>query len=262
MVLYFSATGNTEFAARELAKRLGDSCVNLLERIQKNDHTPFESKKPYVICAPVYVCEMPRFLTEFLKAQTFLGSREVYFVFTSGGYCGISGVLARKMFKKKKMHYRGHAEIKMPRNYVANDAYPMLERDEIERRIKGAYGQLVQVGSDILAGKELKARHVFLFETVITLPFNPIWCKYKLTAKQFYVKGDCLGCGKCQKLCPLNNVKLEDKKPVWGNKCSHCMACIGNCPTGAIEYGSITKGKERYTFKKYKYVVKDIEDPK
>ena len=30
MVLYFSATGNTEFIAQEIAARLGDSCINLL----------------------------------------------------------------------------------------------------------------------------------------------------------------------------------------------------------------------------------------
>ena len=28
------------------------------------------------------------------------------------------------------MNYRGHAEFKMPRNYVANDSYPMLETKE------------------------------------------------------------------------------------------------------------------------------------
>ena len=260
MVLYFSATGNTEFIAKELAKRLGDTCVNLLERIQKNDHTPLHSHKPYVICAPVYVCEMPRFMTKYLREQVFEGSRDVYFIFTSGGYCGISGVLAKKMFKKKKMNYLGHAEFTMPRNYVANDAYPMLEKPQVEERLKKCYGQLVQVGDDILAKRKLKARHVFLFETIITLPFNPVWCKYKLTAKQFHVKDSCLGCGKCQKLCPLNNIEMVDKKPVWGKQCTHCMACIGNCPTGAIEYGTITENKERYHFKKYKYVVKNIEE--
>ena len=260
MVLYFSATGNTEFIARELAKRLGDSCVNLLERVRTNDHTPLHSNKPFVICAPVYVCEMPRFLTKYLKEQTFEGSRDVYFIFTSGGYCGISGTLAKKMFKAKKMVYHGHAEFKMPRNYVANDSYPMLEKSEIEARIKACYKQLVQVGDDILAGRELKARHVYLFETIITVPFNPIWCKYKLKAKQFYAKSSCLGCGKCEKVCPLNNIKLEDKKPVWGDKCTHCMACIGNCPVSAIEYGTITKDKEPYHFKKYKYVVKEMDE--
>ena len=105
MVLYFSATGNTEYIARELAKRLSDDCINLLDRIKNKDHTVLHSEKPFIICAPVYVCEMPRFMSSYLKKQTFSGNKNVYFIFTSGGYCGISGPLAKSMFKKKKMNY-------------------------------------------------------------------------------------------------------------------------------------------------------------
>ena len=34
MILYYSATGNTEFVAQELARQLDDECLNLLERIK------------------------------------------------------------------------------------------------------------------------------------------------------------------------------------------------------------------------------------
>ena len=71
MVLYYSATGNTEYIARELARRLDDECVNLLSRIKNHDSTPINSEKPFVICAPIIVCEMPRFLTEWLKKQEY-----------------------------------------------------------------------------------------------------------------------------------------------------------------------------------------------
>lgn len=258
MVLYFSATGNTEFIAKELARRLDDECMDLLEPIKAHSTAPIHSERPFVICAPVYVCEMPRFLSKHLKKQTFTGNANVYFVFTSGGYCGISGVLAKSIFRKKNMVYQGHAEFKMPRNYVASDAYPMLEKHEVEERIRRAYRQLDDTASVILSGGKLKSRHVFLFETLITLPFNPVWCKYKLTAKDFYVKDGCVGCGRCERLCPLNNIKLVDKKPVWGSQCSHCMACIGNCPVRAIEYGAITQGKEPYNFGKYRYVAEEL----
>lgn len=260
MVLYFSATGNTEFIAKELAKRLDDECINLLGRVKTADYTPVHSEKPFVICAPVYVCEMPRFMAKYLKKLPFTGSKDVYFIFTSGGYCGISGSLAKSLIRSKKMVYRGHAEFKMPRNYVANDAYPMLEKSEIEARIEGAYKQLSQVTSDILAGNKLSARHIFLFEKIVTVPFNPVWCKYKLISKDFFAKQNCAGCGKCEKLCPLNNIRLVDKKPVWGNNCTHCMACIGNCPVEAIEYGTVTQNKESYNFGKYKYVIKNISE--
>ena len=257
MVLYFSATGNTAFIAKELAKRIGDECVNLLERIKKQDFSPIHSEKPFVICAPVYVCEIPRFMTKYLKQLSFTGSKDVYFILTSGGYCGPSGYLLKRIFKAKKMQCHGHAEFKMPRNYVASDAYPMLEKEEVEERILASYAQLEEVSTDILAGNKLKARHCFMFETLITVPFNPIHCKLKLTAKDFYVEDSCIGCGKCERACPLNNIKMVDKKPVWSDQCTHCMACIGNCPVNAIQYGEITQSKEPYNFGKYSYVVKN-----
>ena len=257
MVLYFSATGNTEYIAAELAKQLGDPCINLLDRVKQNDHSPLHSDTPFIICAPVYVCEMPRFLSKYLNEQTFSGSKEVYFIFTSGGYCGISGVLAKSLFKKKGMNYRGHAEFKMPRNYVASDAYAMLSPEETAERILESRARVTGVAADIRAGKNLTARHVFLFETLITVPFNPVWCKFKLRARDFHTTDKCIGCGKCDKLCPLNNITLKDGKPVWGDACTHCMACIGNCPTEAIEYGSITQNKEKYNFGKYRHVVSE-----
>ncbi|MBR2934767.1 MAG: EFR1 family ferrodoxin [Oscillospiraceae bacterium] len=257
MVLYFSATGNTEYVARELARQLNDECVDLLPRIKTGDHTPLHSNRPFIVCAPIYVCEMPRFLSKYLKQQTFTGSSDIYCAFTSGGYCGIAGPLAKSLFRKKGMTYRGHAEITMPRNYVANDTYPMLPPKQVEERICKAKAQIDHAVSCIRAGEDLCARHVFLFESLITLPFNPVWCKYKLTAKDFYTTDKCVGCGKCAKLCPLNNITIKDGRPVWGDTCTHCMACIANCPTECIEYGTLSQGKERYTFKKYRHVVND-----
>lgn len=262
MVIYYSATGNTEFIAKEVAKRLGDECLNLLDRIKNNDHSPIYSDKPFVICAPVIVCEMPRFMAKYLKEQEFSGSKDVYGIFTSGGYCGITGSLCKKIFKRKKMKYHGHAEVKMPRNYVASNAYPMLEKQEVETRIINAHNRLDEIANTIKNGDKLKARYVFLLEKLITLPFNPIWCNRKFNTKDFYVKDNCIGCGKCAKLCALNSVTMVDGKPVWSDKCTHCMACIGNCPVEAIEYGTITVGKEKYNYGKYKYVVKNIEENK
>lgn len=260
MIIYFSATGNTEYIAKELARRLDDECINLLDRVKTGDYSVLHSDKPFIICAPVYVCEMPRFMSKYLKKQTFTGNKDVYFIFTSGGYCGISGQLAKSIFRKKKMNYRGHAEFKMPRNYVANDSYPMLDTEEIEERILQSTEKIGSVVTDIKAGNKLKARHIFLFETIITLPFNPVWCKYKLLSKDFYTTDKCISCGKCVKLCPLNNIELKDGTPVWKDNCTHCMACIGNCPTRAIEYGTITQSKEQYNFEKYRYVVDSLPD--
>ena len=57
-----------------------------------------------------------------------------------------------------------------------------------------------------------------------------------------------IGCSKCVELCPLNNIHLENGKPVWGKNCTHCMACICYCPKEAIEYGKKSRNKPRYHF--------------
>ena len=45
---------------------------------------------------------------------------------------------------------------------------------------------------------------------------------------------ECVGCGKCEKLCPMNNIKIVDKKVVQNNQCTMCYRCINNCPKQAM----------------------------
>ena len=251
MVLYYSATGNTEFIAKQLADRLDDQCVDLLERIKKGDFTPLRSRKPFVICSPIHVCEMPVFMTDYLKKVKLSGNRKVYFIFTSGGYSGIAGVLAKQIVKKKEKVYMGHAEFKMPRNYLISEHYPMLSPKENKARIQTSYEQIPEVADRILSRSRLRARHIFLFELLITLPFTPVWTKYMHTSEPFHATNKCIGCGKCERVCPLNNIVMLYNKPAWKNSCAHCMACIENCPVDAIEYGDRTQGKERYRISKY-----------
>lgn len=256
MILYFSATGNTRFLATELAKKLDDECVDLLSRIKKGDYSEIRSEKPFVVCAPVYICEMPRFLSKYLKKAQLTGSRRVYFISNSAGYSGITGYLAKKLFRRKKMEFMGYSELVMPRNYYIGH-YPVQSSEEIRRRILSSYSKLDDIAATIRNGGRLKARYIFLFEKVITLPFNPVWAKYKMPTKDFFANEKCVGCGKCEKVCPLNNISITDKKPLWGTSCTHCMACIGNCPTDAIEYGEITKVKGKYSFADHRDVLKD-----
>jgi len=253
MVLYFSATGNSEFIALEMARELNDESLNLLKRIKENDYSPINSDKPFIIVCPIYVCEPPVFLVKYLMNVKLTGNKNIYFAFTSGGYAGIAAHYGKKIARKQKMKYMGRAEFKMPRNYIASNAYALLEEDEILNRLKNTKIKLNDVISNIKNGNKLKGRHIWLFEYIVTIPFVPIWSKLKFKTKPFYYLDSCIGCGKCQNVCPLNRIKLNDlKKPVWDlENCTHCMACISNCPKEAIEYGEISLGKYRYKLKNY-----------
>ena len=47
-------------------------------------------------------------------------------------------------------------------------------------------------------------------------------------------EGKCVGCGKCENICPMNNIKIIDKKVVQNNECTMCYRCINNCPKQAM----------------------------
>ena len=231
------------------------SVLIYLEKIREGDYSPIHSEKPFVICSPIYVCEMPGFVNKFLKKTTFTGSREFYFIFTSGGYSGCASVLAKDLCRRKKLIFKGAADIVMPRNYIANDIYPMQDDETIKQQILDGAARIPEVVSVIKEGGLLTKRRVFLFETLAIVPVALIWPHIKMQAKYFFTTDSCIGCGKCAKLCPLNNINIVDKRPVWGRDCTHCMACIANCPKECIEYEKLTQGKNRYVFKKYKAVL-------
>ncbi|MBR4504154.1 MAG: 4Fe-4S binding protein [Candidatus Methanomethylophilaceae archaeon] len=46
----------------------------------------------------------------------------------------------------------------------------------------------------------------------------------------------CVGCGKCVRMCVMDNIRLEDGKAVeCGDRCVKCGHCVSSCPKGAIE---------------------------
>ena len=48
-------------------------------------------------------------------------------------------------------------------------------------------------------------------------------------------KNECIGCGKCAKICPAKAIRMENKLPTIDRKaCIHCFCCQEFCPKGAM----------------------------
>ena len=64
--------------------------------------------------------------------------------------------------------------------------------------------------------------------------------------RRFNATDKCNGCGMCEKICPVGNIKQANKKVTWGDHCTHCLACFHWCPQTAIEIGKKSANIARY----------------
>ena len=44
----------------------------------------------------------------------------------------------------------------------------------------------------------------------------------------------CIGCGQCEKLCPMKNITIKNQKAVSSDQCTMCYRCINKCPKQAL----------------------------
>lgn len=248
MILYFTGTGNSEYVAKRIGKETDDIVLNLFEKLRKEDFSEINSKNPWVIVTPTYAWRIPNILREWLKRTNLSGNPNIYFVMTCGGSIGNAGKYLKSLCADKGMNYFGCFEVVMPENYIALFTTP--SKDKALKIIAEAEKIIDKAAFAINNGEQFPNISVTTADKLNSGVVNNIFYPLFVHAKKFYATDSCISCGKCVKVCPLNNIHIENSRPIWGKACTHCMACICRCPKEAIEYGQHSKGLVRYTCSK------------
>ena len=245
MVFYFSGTGNSQLAAKQISGELGDELISINQCLKEGKKMTFCSERPLVFVAPIYAWRIPEVVEKWICEMNFEGNKNAYFVLTRGGSTGGNAwAYAEKLCAKTGMSYQGLASVHMPENYIALSAAP--SENECESIIDRAKPVFTELARQIHQGKPFLKASVSLVDRLISGPFHVLYYRFFIKDKGFTVSDACVSCGKCARRCPLNNIDIVNGKPVWNGNCTHCMACICSCPAKAIEYKSISKGKRRY----------------
>ena len=245
MILYFSGTGNSEYVAKRIGNGIGEEASNLFEKIRRQDFSTLHSASPWIVVVPTYAWQIPRIVENWLNRTELSGSQDIYFVMTCGGNIGNAGKYLQKLCDAKGLYYRGCAGITMPENYIALFSTPA--REEALKTIEQAEAIIDRTIVQIKRKETFPQPKITGKDRMNSGFVNDVFYPLFVHAKKFYVTDSCISCGKCEAVCPLSNIHLENGKPVWGKNCTHCMACICRCPKEAIEYGSHSKDKPRYT---------------
>ena len=246
MILYFSGTGNSGYAARRIADGLGEPLLCLNDRIKAGDTAPVETGERLVIVTPTYAWRIPRIVEDWLLHTELTGAKRAWFVMTCGSEIGDADRYNRRLCQAKGLACMGTAQIVMPENYIAMFNAPQTE--EARQIVARAEPDIDNVIAAVRENRAFPPPRRKFYDRFMSGPVNPIFYSCFVKANAFTVGNACTGCGQCVRRCPLNNIALQTGKPVWGQDCTHCMACICYCPAEAIEYGKKSLGKPRYHF--------------
>lgn len=252
LVFYFSGTGNSQFVAMQIADAVGEQPISINTYLKEGKKAAFTSQSPLVFVAPTYAWRLPKVVEQWIEATEFGDNRNAYFVLTCGDDCGNAEAYARRLCIQKGLQFCGLTKVVMPENYVA--MFDVPSKAGIKSIIDKSQPIIKELAQNILDGKPFAKRRITVLSRILSSPVNIFFNRLLIGDKGFRVSDACISCNKCAQRCPLNNIDMASGKPVWQGSCTHCMACIGGCPTQAIEYksrlGFSSYGKARYYIKK------------
>ncbi len=248
MILYFTGTGNSKFAADLIGGVLQDEVICLNDFIKNGISPAFHSEKPFVIIAPIYAWRFPQVVEQLIVKAEFTGNSNLYFVGTMGANSGNTDRFCQKIAQGKNMTFQGFCGVVMPNNYFSGG---IPSPDQAIPIIEAAVPVLRSVAQQISDGKAIHKSDSTGMAGLKSGWIHNSFSKYMASSKGFTVSFSCSSCGLCRNVCPVNNVEMIGSKPQFGNHCINCYACIHRCPMKAINIKNQTQKSHRYVCPEY-----------
>jgi ferredoxin len=77
--------------------------------------------------------------------------------------------------------------------------------------------------------------------------------------KSIRIEPGCNGCGYCARHCPVQNIVMTEREPLFLEKCAMCFRCIYSCPKRAIKSTSFTVIKDGFDLAALEKRMKNVE---
>ena len=228
MILYFSATGNSEHVARRIAAATSDKVMSI-ERFDAEALRLVATEGPCQLgfVAPVYACGLPTPMIEFLKTADLSiaagakgGERPyTFYVSTYGSTTGQSAKFARDLLHERGLELDAAMSVKMPDTWTP--VFDLSDPQKVEGINRAAEAQIDAV---IDAVRERRTGNMMRHRVPLfaSCAYHAFGLPRMQQTSKFAVDADrCIGCGLCEKECKkdaihvVNGVAVIDYDAVW-----------------------------------------------
>jgi ferredoxin len=233
-IFYFTATGN----CLEVAKKLGGNIISIPAVLKGNIRIVEDDV--IGIITPNYHGAPPEPVQEFLQKVS-LHAPYIFGVVTYGEFNADANRVLVESGEKNGIHFDYINSIKMLDNSFVYFDMAKQKRNLPKKQIPL---QLRRLQEDIEERKSayhgIHMRNKVLARLIHYLPHDTYF------ADKFHIEKDkCIGCGICAKVCPIDNITLQNGVVEIRERCIRCGACTHHCPKNAIRYRG-EKSTERF----------------
>jgi ferredoxin/flavodoxin len=244
MIFYFSATGNSKYAADKIAAATDDRLVSIGAALREGrfDYDiSGESTLGFVV--PTFAWTLPGAVGIFIENLKLTGyaGQYVYGVFTCGESTGQESAALNTMLSAKGISFSGSFDLVMPDNFIIwSDVPPPALLEAILKTADQALNEIIASVAAKKPGTVDRSVPKDLYMPMETISSS------KKTSK-FTADEKCTACGLCMDICPMRCIqKADNGRPLWEGTCTMCLGCLHRCPSRAIQYGNDTQQKGRY----------------
>lgn len=250
MIFYFSGTGNTRWVAQEMARLTSDEAVAIPHYMRHPELHPLDLSRPMALCFPVYGWDVPAIVRDFITAL----ERELdayppylYYICTMGDDIGRTADRLEGYAAQYGWRFDAGFSVVMPDTYVCLPTFDLDPDEERDAKLAAAPRQLADIAETVRERRRgifqlLRGAHPWVKTYVLGRLFHRIM----MTDRRFHTSDECTACGRCEAVCPVENITMQKGRPTWLGHCQMCLACYHACPHHAIEWGSMTRNKGQY----------------
>lgn len=229
-IYYFSGTGNSLVVARNIAEKTRGTLIAIPSLMDKENIKTDADRIGIVF--PVYYATndrgIPLIVERFIRKLENIGSKYIFAVCTCGYMPGTTIENLRKAIESRGGKLSGGFTVRTSNKKLTEEKqqeisiYQRKKLDAINEYVaarkkgifetRGRLRKLVFAPLLFLAIKPVfSRRYRKLVNTSHHLPFSEL---IPLADRSFLIDKKCNGCGICVRVCPVNNIKMIDNKPV------------------------------------------------
>lgn len=231
-----------------MAQGQDEELLPIAQEIYKNKEYKLKDGEKVGFVFPVYAWGPPAIVLHFIHQLQMPAPEYLFFVCTCGDDTGRTAQIFSAAVSRKGWQCAAGYSVTMPNTYVSLPGFDVDDEDVEARKVQNAVARVRFINEEIASKVRMKQYNCHEGAIPFTKSYvlRPLFNTFLMSSKPFHATEACVGCKKCEKACPVNNIKMAERRPVWGSNCTQCLACYHVCPVHAVQYGKRTRGKGQY----------------